>query len=175
MDVGVDEPVDGRWMTHAELAQARGISTASAIKLALRHRWRKQKDNRGTLRCLVPTEFTNPNRDTGAVAAADGGVDASAAIAALQAAVTMLGDQLTHERTRADTAQTRLDDLQAKLVDTQAELAAAMEVADRSSAELEAAQMALSEAQADAAELRQAEAARAGKGRLARLRQAWRG
>jgi hypothetical protein len=60
MDAGVDETVDGRWMTHAELAQARGISTASAIKLALRHRWRKQKDNRGTLRCLVPMEFTNP-------------------------------------------------------------------------------------------------------------------
>jgi hypothetical protein len=175
MDAGVDETADGRWMTHAELAQARGISTASAIKLALRHRWRKQKDNRGTLRCLVPTEFTNPSRDTRAVTTADGGVDASAAIAALQAAVTMLGDQLTHERTRADTAQTRLDDLQAKLVDTQVELAAAMEVADRSSAELEAAQIALGEAEADVAELRQAEDARKGRGRWRRIRDAWRG
>jgi hypothetical protein len=175
MDAGVDETVDGRWMTHAELAQARGISTASAIKLALRHRWRKQKDNRGTLRCLVPTEFTNPKPDTGAVAAADGRADASTAIAALQAAVTMLGDQLTHERTRADVAQGRLDDLQCKLADTQAELAAAMEVADRSAAELQAVRMALSEAEADAAELRQAEDARKGRGRLARLRDAWRG
>jgi chromosome condensin MukBEF ATPase and DNA-binding subunit MukB len=175
MDVGVDEPVDGRWMTHAELAQARGISTASAIKLALRHRWRKQKDNRGTLRCYVPSEFTNPNRDTGAVTTADGGVDASAAIAALQAAVTMLGDQLSHERTRADVAQGRLDDLQAKLVETQAELAAAMDRADQSAAELEAAQIALGEAQADVAELRQAEEARKGRGLVARLRSALRG
>jgi hypothetical protein len=175
MDAGVDETVDGRWMTHAELAQARGISTASAIKLALRHRWRKQKDNRGTLRCLVPMEFTNPKQDTGAVTTADGGVDAPAAVAALQAAVTMLGDQLSHERTRADVAQGRLDDLQSKLVDTQAELAAAMGVADRATAELDAVQMALSEAEADAAELRQAEAARKARGLVARLRGALRG
>src|ERR1700733_4154510 len=109
-------------------------------------------------------EFTNPKQDTGAVTTADGGVDAPAAVAALQAAVTMLGDQRSHERTRADVAQGRLDDLQSKLVDTQAELAAAMGVADRATAELDAVQMALSEAEADAAELRQAEAARKARG-----------
>jgi hypothetical protein len=48
MDVRADDANYGRWMTHAELATSSGISTASAIKLALRHHWRKQKDNRGT-------------------------------------------------------------------------------------------------------------------------------
>ena len=57
MDMGADDGADGQWLTHAEIAAIRGISTASAIKLALRHRWRKQKDNRGTLRCLVPMDF----------------------------------------------------------------------------------------------------------------------
>ena len=41
--------------------------------------------------------------------------------------------------------------------------------------ELAAAQIGQAEAEADAAELRQAEAARKGRGRLARLRAAWRG
>ena len=40
---------------------------------------------------------------------------------------------------------------------------------------LEAAEIAQREAEADAAELRQAEATRQGRGRWARLRQAWRG
>ena len=50
-----------------------------------------------------------------------------------------------------------------------------MELANRSAAELQAAQIALGEAQAGAAEFEQArEAARAGEGLLARLRNAWR-
>ena len=194
MDLGVDDVGDGRWMTHMELAQAREISTASAIKLALRHGWRKQKDNRGTLRCYVPAEFVAPKKDTRAVMA--GGAEASAAIAALQSAVTMLGDQLTHERTRADGLRERVDDLTGRLANAKAELAAAREPADRHHAsaqeavreigraaeteadlrrELGAAQMALSEAQADAAELRQAEEVRKGRGLVARLRSAWTG
>ena len=91
MDMRADEAVDeagARWLTHAELAALRGISTASAIKLALRHRWRKQKDNRGTLRCLVPPEWATgkDKRDDGA----DAGADTSAAINALQAAMDTL-------------------------------------------------------------------------------------
>ena len=88
MDMRADEAVDearARWLTHAELAALRCISTASAIKLALRHRWRKQKDNRGTLRCLVPPEWA-----TGKDKGADDGADTSAAINALQAAMDTL-------------------------------------------------------------------------------------
>ena len=59
-DNGADAEPGSRWLTHRQLAEIRGISSASAIKLALRHGWRKQKDNRGTLRCLVPPEWINP-------------------------------------------------------------------------------------------------------------------
>jgi hypothetical protein len=52
---------------------------------------------------------------------------------------------------------------------------AAQQRAGAAEAAAEAAQIGLAEAEADTAELRQAEAARQGRGRLARLRAAWRG
>ena len=50
-----------------------------------------------------------------------------------------------------------------------------MDRADRAAAELQAAQIALGEAQADAAEVRQAFDASRSPGRWARIRRAWRG
>ena len=94
MDMRADEAVDeaegAQWLTHAELAALRGISTASAIKLALRHHWRKPKDNHGILRCLVPPEWATPKPDKGADDRADTGADTSAAINSLQAAMGTL-------------------------------------------------------------------------------------
>jgi hypothetical protein len=49
---------DGRWMTFAELAAARGISKASAIKLVRRHGWRRQHDRRS----FDPTGSAPPAR-----------------------------------------------------------------------------------------------------------------
>ena len=182
MDAPSDMTDSDRWMTYGELGSVRRISRVSAVRLARRMKWSRQKGNDGFARVLVPVAWQEPagdrTRDNPDDTHEEGpgvAADTTAAIAALEAAVTMLGKQLDHERTRADVAQGRLDDVQGKLADLQAELAAAMEVADRSSSELQAAQIAASEAQADAAELRQAEAARAGQGRLARLRAAWRG
>jgi len=43
-----------RRMTYAELAQARGISLASARRLARRHQWGRQVGNDGVVRVLVP-------------------------------------------------------------------------------------------------------------------------
>ena len=74
-DNGADAEPGSRWLTHRQLAEIRGISTASAIKLALRHGWRKQKDNRGTVRCLVPPEWINPKGDRQADTSADERVD----------------------------------------------------------------------------------------------------
>lgn len=85
---------------------------------------------------------------------------------------------LAGERSRADELRDRLDNLGTKLTDAQAELAAAQVEADAAAElrpALEIAQIAQGEAEADAAELRQAEAIRQGRGRWARLRQAWRG
>ena len=80
----------------------------------------------------------------------------------------------------------QLDEVRGKLMDAEAavrsmaerasqEVGRAVEAEADLRRELEAAQIALGEAQVDVAELKQAEAARAGKGRLARLRAAWRG
>jgi hypothetical protein len=53
-----DSTADARWMTFAELAKVRGISKASAIKLIRRHGWRRQRDNQGHVRALVPLPWT---------------------------------------------------------------------------------------------------------------------
>ena len=48
---------DGQWLTLAELATARHTSTDSATRLVRRHeQWRRQRDNQGCVRVLVPTE-----------------------------------------------------------------------------------------------------------------------
>jgi hypothetical protein len=172
MDMRADDAADGQWLTHAEIAAMRGISTASAIKLALRHHWRKQKDNRGTLRCLVPADFIGPQpgvrADTRTVARADAGADLSAVSQAYQDAreafqqalqakaeqVAALQGQLAHERTRADITTAERDDLRTKLTDAQTELAAAQDQAEEVNARAVAAEIAQAEAEADAAELR---------------------
>jgi hypothetical protein len=45
---------DTRSLTYAELGKARGISTASAKRLALRHNWHKTAGNDGLARVRVP-------------------------------------------------------------------------------------------------------------------------
>ena len=198
MDVRADDANDGRWMTHAELAASRRISTASAIKLALRHHWRKQKDNRGTVRCLVPPEWSTPKRDKGADARADVGADAradiSGVVSAFEAAIGSLTARAEHAESRADTAERgrdgeraradalrdRVDAIQAETAALQAQLAKAEAEGDaltietaELTAQVRAAKAEAREAQDVAEELRQAEAARRGRGRLARLRAAW--
>jgi hypothetical protein len=59
----------GRWMTHDELAAIRGIDRPSAVRLALRHGWRKQRDKNRVARVLVPLEWANQNQGRGADAA----------------------------------------------------------------------------------------------------------
>ena len=40
-----DDGDDSRWMSYLELAEARRITTSSAIKLVMRRGWRRQQDN----------------------------------------------------------------------------------------------------------------------------------
>src|ERR1700750_3424765 len=42
------------WMTYAELAEKRGISKRSAMRLALRHRWPRRRGNDGMARVGGP-------------------------------------------------------------------------------------------------------------------------
>jgi hypothetical protein len=152
-DTGADDAADGRWMTYAELGRARGISKESALKLALRRKWRKQDDNRGQVRVYVPLEWTTI-RDKRADAGADERADMSRAISTLDRAVAALREQLTHERTRSDGLSRKIDALRVELDQARRDAGEAARAADT---------------------LRQADAARRARGLLARVRAAWRG
>jgi len=174
----IDEAADSRWMSYAELADVRRITPASAIKLVVRRGWRRQKDNHGVTRALVPPEWSvpAPGRDP------DPEGQAAQLISALEASVAELRERaevaeraMQTERVRADRAELarraeysrgdylreRNDALRALLADAEA----AMEIA-----RYEAWQAAQ-----DAEALRRAEAERQQIGRLARLWRAWRG
>jgi hypothetical protein len=183
---------DTRWMSYAELGQARGINPASAKRLALRRKWRRQAGNDGTARVAVPVREATPrNGNTGAT-----GEDVAHLVTSLELALSELRTQLVRERNRADQASEAAERNAAWLAEAEARIATlradgamvklvrdslerALTAAERASAEADAAlvmeQIARSKAEADAAALRHAEKARREQGRATRLRQAWRG
>jgi chromosome segregation ATPase len=120
-DAPVDVSPDERWMTLVELGQMRGISKASAARLVRRHRWRRQADNQGRVRVLVPIDALT-QADVRLTDRADAGADMSAAIGTLREAVAALREQLTRaeagreaEHARADALREQLDEMQAAL------------------------------------------------------------
>jgi hypothetical protein len=199
----VSDQGDVRWMTYAELGRVRGISTASATRLAFRRKWQRQGGNDGTARVAVPAseaqrqpERSHDNRDDdrgdvrrlvsaleAAIAASGERTEADAAtIAALQSHLASqrsradaLADQVEHELARADRAE----------AGREAERARADALADQAyvtQANLAAAEVAVDQARRDAqaaqdrAEaIARADDARRARGVLARLRAAWRG
>jgi hypothetical protein len=88
-DTGTDKGVDGRWLTYSELAAIRCIDRHSAVKLVTRHRWRRQKDNRGILRIFVPLEWagTDKGTDSATDRDTDKGMDFAEYVAAYGAAM----------------------------------------------------------------------------------------
>jgi hypothetical protein len=84
---------DVRWLSYGELGQARGISTASAIRLVFRRKWRRQDGNDGTVRVAVPVEEANPQRE---VADSDGdgiGREIGQVVGLLETATAMLRER----------------------------------------------------------------------------------
>lgn len=91
-------------------------------------------------------------------------------------------EQIERERSRADRnelraerAETRANEAEKALIAERNRADQVEVVIDKLETELEAEEVARAEAEADAAELRQAEAVRRARGRWARLRAAWRG
>ncbi len=182
---------DTRWMTYAELGQARGINAASARRLAYRRKWRRQAGNDGTARVAVPVD--EAARRTGRVEQDADVFDRL--VSGLETALATLRVQLERERGRADQAEEatardalRLEQAEARIAKlrTAADVAAlvrdALETAltaeerarRRAEAEASAERGARAEAEAEAAALRQADGVRRELGRVARLRAAWR-
>jgi dsDNA-specific endonuclease/ATPase MutS2 len=164
---------DVRWMSYAELGQVRGISTASATRLAFRRKWRRQSGNDGTVRVAVPIDEAKPQKAR--EDKDDDRADITRAVTALETAVSTLRDQFEHERGRAERAEqareaerTRAD--RAEEEQTRLETVLETEQTARASAEAVAA-----EARDEVSKLRQAEQDRRARGLLGRLRGAWRG
>jgi hypothetical protein len=173
MDAGIDSATDSdeaRWLTYNELAEIRRIDRHSAVKLVMRHGWRRQKDNRGALRILVPSEWAlskdkgtdrkGPDSNLVPGIGTDTGTDISRAIIALETAVTSITARAEIAEKRAEAAEsrvnqaeTRADQAERALVEAQGRANQAETAQNRLENELEAAKIALGEAEADAAEL----------------------
>src|SRR5271169_3656831 len=76
----------GRWMTYDELAASRGIDRLSAVKLALRHGWRKQRDKYRVARVCVPSEWAIPRPVEGPGEEADTRADSALGSRSFEAA-----------------------------------------------------------------------------------------
>jgi chromosome segregation ATPase len=173
---------DVRWMTYAELGQARGISTASATRLAFRRKWRRQAGNDGIARVAVPVTEAQQRSDKAHDIRDDDGGDITRVVSALEVAVTSLtkraeaaesrADRAEQgrdaERSRADALGDRIEALRVQLAQMEAEGAASDVQASELTAQLK-------QARTDAQELRQANAARKARGRLRRAWDGWRG
>jgi hypothetical protein len=187
-------------MTFAELAGARGISKASAIKLVRRHGWRRQRDNEGHVRALVPGTWATGEQDSTAdcpgyrPAASTG--DASRALGLAEAALTTLREQLetaqrlaVTERARADASDAdrrsaeavrdaaiaRADALRDRIEGMEIEADARGAAIERAATDLRAERERTERLQGEAEARERTDAARRQAGRLARLRAAWRG
>ena len=179
---------DGRWLTYPELAAVRGIDKPSAIRLATRKKWRRQRDNRRVVRVLVPPEWLSrryqsmdlpmeqPDWD---MDLSSDRTDFAAALAAVEAAhageVAALHGQIAGLKDRAERAEGAIADAGADVRELRAHATALqVELADRQAA-LDRTQTEASAAQGRAEALSKADAERKSRGLLARLRAAVRG
>ena len=187
---------DVRWLSYSELGQVRGISTASAIRLVFRRKWRRQDGNDGTVRVAVPVDEANPQRE---VADNDGdgiGREISQVVGLLETATAMLRERgeeadvmlaALHATSDKELARAEAETVTEREARKQAEGATAAAEAqlsqvrkdfERERQEAEARrlteQAAREKAEAEAARLRQENQARRDLGLLARLRAALR-
>jgi hypothetical protein len=154
-DRQADSMADGRWMTFAELSQSRGISKTSAMKLVSRHGWRRQKNNKGHVRALVPVAWVGVAADD--TREPNTAADMSRAIRAFDSAIATLREQLVREtgRTEAGRAAERYRAEADREARTRAEAEAVALRAQLDQARAEA-QQATQAAEAEAARLRRA-------------------
>jgi len=169
-DSQADSAADGRWLTFAELSQLRGISKTAAMKLVSRHGLRRQKNNKGQVRALVPLAWV-ADADTREPNSA---ADMSRAIRAFDSAIATLHQQLVRETGRTEAAERARTALTVQLAQAEAGRAAERSRAEadreartRAEAEAVALRVQLDQARAEAQRATQAAEAEA-----ARLRQA---
>jgi hypothetical protein len=157
----------GRWMTYDEVAAVRGTTRRAAVMLVRRHKWRRQKDNEGHTRALVPATWA----EMAEAKSSDNGSGHSnrypgRALEVLEGALVAL--QEAHAR-----------ELLVLRESHQGEVASLREAVDRARGELDTRvtglQRELEAARERAEALQRADDARKARGLLARLRAAVRG
>jgi hypothetical protein len=150
----MDDDGAGRWLSYAELAEARGITRKAAARLTLRHQWRRQPANDGTVRVWVP-EADLSDRQTGRQG--DRQTDRQDGVPSLLAqTVAALENALTEANGRADTALTLADRTLAQLADAEGRTEAAVKRADRAEARAEQERLAADRFRAEAETAQQA-------------------
>lgn len=165
---GVQGGVDSRWLTYAELAEIRRVDKPSAVKLAIRRRWPRRKNNHGTMQVCVPAEWLVPfgagaPRDMPDAIGSDA-PDATppavpdhtfqAAVASLTAAREEAEKRAHRAEQRADQERFRADELKERLDRVTAEAAEQRLVADHARTEVQQAQDAAKRAETETEALR---------------------
>jgi hypothetical protein len=97
---------DGQWLSYVELAVHRGISRASAERLVRRKGWRRQSDNQGNVRVLVPVQADGRAGNPGDIVRQMASLQQS-----FDAAIAAFRTDLERERGRADRAEAQIEAL----------------------------------------------------------------
>ncbi len=141
-DSGGDS-VETRWLTYAELAEARGVKEPAAVRLVQRRRWERHQGNDGAARIAVPVSELRPSK--------------TAAPAVMVVAPDNGGVEVLHrERQRADQAEARADRAEAQEAVTRTQLDQVMHERDQARQEREAARVQAASAEGETRALREA-------------------
>lgn len=185
-DIRGDHTDAVRWMTYAELGAARGISTASATRLAFRRKWRRQGGNDKTARVAVPIGEAQPKSDKPMMSGVTSGDYISQVVSGFAAALAALKERADAE---AQALRERIEAAEAEGTALRGQLAAAERRTDKAETRattaedeavalrgrIEAQQRRVEQAEAELVWMREADELRRSRGVLARLRAAWRG
>ena len=161
-----DEPEAGRWLGYAELAELRGISKASATRMAFRYKWRRQEGNDGTARVFVPFSALHGKGSGSAI---------ERMAAAIETAMGLFRQRVEAAETRADQADARAQRAQITAEVERSRADRAEQDLDRERSRADELQNRLDIALQVTDALRRAEDARRGLSLLWRLRAAWQG
>jgi hypothetical protein len=183
-----DAASDGQWLTYAEIGARRGVSLRAAVRMVQRQRMRRQPGNDGRVRIWVPRDMLEPARRAAQGPSqalsqrsvrSDGAGDESGAVAALKSAYLGQIEALHGQLTAKDGQVVALREqvaAHAATINAQARVIAQSEVRTKELEQaLEGARTAHSEVESRAGELQRQIDERRGRGRWARLREAWRG
>ncbi|MBV8577829.1 MAG: hypothetical protein JOZ58_22690 [Acetobacteraceae bacterium] len=112
-----DDRSGTRWVSYSELSDIRGISKASAFRMANRRKWERRKGNDGTVRVAVPVSALERQSDTRSELRSDDRPDAlsdaNRRISELEVENAALREQVGGLREERAAALARADELRA--------------------------------------------------------------